>query len=176
MKRIFTGVTLAASLAVTGSALLIVLTLSSGPTQAGNKVEICHIPPGNPENFQILNVSQKAVQAHLAHGDILGSCFLDACPCASLDGWDDDVSTLICDASVSSNSGILEGFIDDSRTILVTRIDFSGAGEFLCKVPNFSIVIDEAEFEACVASMLEIAANDGKECTDNCGPGEVPPC
>ena len=123
MKRIFTGVTLAASLAVTGSALLIVLTLSSGPTQAGNKVEICHIPPGNPGNFQTLNVSQKAVQAHLDHGDILGSCFSDACPCASLEGWDDDILTSACD--VRSRGGHLVGTSDafPGQTVILRTID-----------------------------------------------------
>lgn len=39
-----------------------------------NKVLICHIPPGNPNNPQTLCVAPSAVPAHLAHGDVLGSC------------------------------------------------------------------------------------------------------
>jgi hypothetical protein len=40
----------------------------------GKKVFICHIPPGNPSNANVLSVSINAVAAHLAHGDQLGSC------------------------------------------------------------------------------------------------------
>ena len=38
------------------------------------KVEICHLPPGNPENAQTLTISQSALEAHLAHGDRQGAC------------------------------------------------------------------------------------------------------
>lgn len=39
-----------------------------------NKVLICHIPQGNPNNPQTLCVAFNAVEAHLAHGDYLGPC------------------------------------------------------------------------------------------------------
>ena len=38
------------------------------------KVDICHIPPGNPENFHTITVSENALAAHLAHGDLGGAC------------------------------------------------------------------------------------------------------
>ncbi len=38
------------------------------------KVEICHIPPGNPANFHTITISEKAFAAHLAHGDLSGAC------------------------------------------------------------------------------------------------------
>lgn len=38
------------------------------------KVDVCHIPPGNPANAHTINVSVNAVPAHLAHGDFLGAC------------------------------------------------------------------------------------------------------
>lgn len=38
------------------------------------KVDICHIPPGNPANAHTINVSVNAIPAHLAHGDSLGAC------------------------------------------------------------------------------------------------------
>jgi hypothetical protein len=42
---------------------------------SGNqKVELCHIPPGNPGNAHTLCISESAVQDHLAHGCALGSC------------------------------------------------------------------------------------------------------
>jgi hypothetical protein len=45
---------------------------TSQPARAGEeKVEICHIPPGNPENAHAIYVGAPAVPAHLAHGDFL---------------------------------------------------------------------------------------------------------
>lgn len=45
---------------------------------AGNsgiqKVEICHVPPGNPGNAHTICVDESAVATHLAHGCSLGSC------------------------------------------------------------------------------------------------------
>ncbi len=40
----------------------------------GNKIMICHRPPGNPTNTQMLTVSANAIPAHLGHGDNLGNC------------------------------------------------------------------------------------------------------
>jgi len=44
------------------------------PFPGGDMVTLCHIPPGNPENAQTIDVDQAAVAAHLAHGDLLGAC------------------------------------------------------------------------------------------------------
>ncbi len=38
------------------------------------KVDVCHIPPGNPDNWHTISVSENALQAHLNHGDLEGSC------------------------------------------------------------------------------------------------------
>jgi hypothetical protein len=39
-----------------------------------DKVNICHLPPGNPGNPQNISVGAPAVRAHLDHGDKLGAC------------------------------------------------------------------------------------------------------
>ncbi|MFZ8908979.1 MAG: DUF11 domain-containing protein, partial [Nitrosopumilaceae archaeon] len=39
-----------------------------------DKISICHLPPGNPENIQTITVGQISLQAHLDHGDDLGTC------------------------------------------------------------------------------------------------------
>jgi hypothetical protein len=39
---------------------------------ADKKVTICHIPPGNSENKHTLDISDSALQTHLAHGDKSG--------------------------------------------------------------------------------------------------------
>ncbi|MDX1613561.1 MAG: FecR domain-containing protein [Candidatus Promineifilaceae bacterium] len=39
-----------------------------------DKVLLCHVPPGNPDNEHEITVGEPAVDAHLAHGDYLGAC------------------------------------------------------------------------------------------------------
>jgi hypothetical protein len=43
--------------------------------QGENKVTICHIPPGNPDNRHTITIGESAVDAHVRnHGDTLGPC------------------------------------------------------------------------------------------------------
>jgi hypothetical protein len=39
-----------------------------------NKIEICHIPPGNPINPQTITIAKSAWAAHLSHGDHKDEC------------------------------------------------------------------------------------------------------
>jgi hypothetical protein len=56
-------------------ALAGLIVTQPAPARAGvEKVTICHIPPGNPDNAHTIVVGAPAVPAHLAHGDFLGSC------------------------------------------------------------------------------------------------------
>jgi len=50
--------------------------VNDGPDEKDgkNKVTICHIPPGNPENAHLITVGEPAVLAHIAHGDTLEEC------------------------------------------------------------------------------------------------------
>lgn len=55
----------------------------------GERALICHVPPGNAQAFHEILVGASAIEAHLAHGDILGSCedlCLDSADC----GYDAD--------------------------------------------------------------------------------------
>jgi hypothetical protein len=49
-------------------------TVTVDPSTANQKVTICHIPPGNPDNAHSITVSASAVPTHMAHGDALGAC------------------------------------------------------------------------------------------------------
>ena len=45
----------------------------------GTKVMLCHTPPNNPANgygiaAKTISVGERAVQAHIGHGDTLGPC------------------------------------------------------------------------------------------------------
>lgn len=55
-------------------ALSLLLAVSHTAHAKKQKVDVCHAPPGNPENAHTISVSKNAVPAHLAHGDILGAC------------------------------------------------------------------------------------------------------
>jgi hypothetical protein len=68
-----------------------------------DKVDVCHIPPGNPDNAHTLTISVNALEVHLEHGDSPGECELaqspgvrpSACICpragvwrvTNLEGW-----------------------------------------------------------------------------------------
>jgi len=56
--------------------LPLLLAFTTGVVQAGNnsQVTLCHIPPGNPANHHTITVGENAVENHLNHGDLLGSC------------------------------------------------------------------------------------------------------
>jgi len=51
---------------------------------AGNKVVLCHVPPGNPNNVQLITVAPQSVAAHVANqGDAVcpdgaGDCCVDS--------------------------------------------------------------------------------------------------
>jgi len=58
------------------TALLGLVAGPRGTAGAGeDKVTICHIPPGNPENAHTIVVGASAVPAHVEnHGDSVGEC------------------------------------------------------------------------------------------------------
>jgi len=54
--------------------LAIVGLYAHGALAANDKVDVCHIPPGNPDNAHTITISENAVSTHLDHGDRLGPC------------------------------------------------------------------------------------------------------
>ena len=40
----------------------------------GAKVQVCHIPPDDPDNFHTIKIGEKALDAHLSHLDLAGAC------------------------------------------------------------------------------------------------------
>jgi len=44
------------------------------PPKDDMKINLCHIPPGNPNNFHTILVSKNAMKAHKNHGDFVGEC------------------------------------------------------------------------------------------------------
>ena len=59
------------------SILSIVVFTSLATKPEGEKIIICHVPPGNPENAHSIEISVAALQTHLNHGDSIGDCQTD---------------------------------------------------------------------------------------------------
>ncbi len=76
MKRLLFS---AVALAILATVLLTV-PVSADPD---DKVWLCHYPPGNPENVQLLNISDSAVPAHVQNhpGDFVEVDGPFPCPC-----------------------------------------------------------------------------------------------
>ena len=69
------------------------------PADGDGRVTICHVPPGNPDNAHTITVDANAVAAHLAHGDLCGSCEDDGLLLGdSSDGHQDECSTDLDDS------------------------------------------------------------------------------
>jgi len=57
------------------SGMLIAGTVAHAPVAGANdKITICHIPPGNPENAHTITIDVSSLPAHEAHGDYVGGC------------------------------------------------------------------------------------------------------
>ena len=77
-------------------ALALSLFGSDGFAQGNAKVQVCHAPPDDPSNFQTISVTEKALPAHLAHGDTSGSCDA-ACDPSAGECQDDLCASVICE-------------------------------------------------------------------------------
>ena len=51
-------------------------TSTTTPTTR-EKITICHYPSGNSEKKHTIEISESALEAHLAHGDTEGACVED---------------------------------------------------------------------------------------------------
>ena len=136
--------------------------LFATPASAGNsKVVICHIPPGDPDNAHTITVSEKAVQAHLKHGDWLGEC---ASGC--LNNADCDDENLCTDDECLSNG--------ECSHVAVDCDDSNVCTDDLCN-----------PLEGCFYPPVSVTTgcNDGNVCTggDACEAGictgtDIPDC
>ncbi len=50
------------------------LSFAKGPKPKPGKVEVCHVPPGNPFNAHMIVIAGYAFESHMTHGDTEGPC------------------------------------------------------------------------------------------------------
>jgi hypothetical protein len=76
-----------------GRVALLALGVLAPPMLAwsADTVQVCHRPPGNPSNVQLITVGQSAVAAHMRHGDTFPETFYQD---ADGDGYGTPFSTI----------------------------------------------------------------------------------
>jgi hypothetical protein len=82
---------------------MIVIIFLSGFAMANDKVQLCHYPPGNSENWRIINVSVNALADNSAHGDGTPMTFYEDFDGDGYGNPDDSIES--CEIPV--------GFVDD---------------------------------------------------------------
>ncbi|OIO70439.1 MAG: hypothetical protein COW19_00295 [Zetaproteobacteria bacterium CG12_big_fil_rev_8_21_14_0_65_55_1124] len=74
MNSLITDFSSATLVCVSRSEVLETLGLNATSDPTSVKATLCHIPPGNPANQHTITVGQSSVNAHMAHGDVMGAC------------------------------------------------------------------------------------------------------
>ncbi len=124
-------------------------SLPSTVVQAGGRIEICHCPPGNPNNCRTITIDPTDLPAHLAHGDTLGPCDIlavralvkeqltaNALGSATIavegePGFLSFDTLTVRDIGSSGDDGVAIGLGHDAARWSAVLRDESGAGEFL---------------------------------------------
>jgi len=84
-------------------------------------VEVCHTPPGNPDNRHTIVVGAAAAEQHLRHGDVLGVC-----------ADDDSADSILLTVDAGADFTVIGG--DDATltgTVMVVAGDFDPADAVL---------------------------------------------
>jgi hypothetical protein len=139
------------------SVVAIVTLLASGAMAKQDKVDLCHVPGGNPLNAQVVSVAAPAAIAHLdKHFDAPGSAAVGLRPDCACDCWGEYVA---CSLELGT---------DDPRCILDQPTP-SGT----CSVEQ--LVTCAGPLQNCLWYCAEACFPDGSVCCSNercTAPGE----
>lgn len=89
----------------------------------GNKVLVCHIPPGNPDNAHTICISENAVAAHLAHGCMVGPCA--PAPVDSLGSGQEQLQIMVSPNPMSERA-VLQVRSTIDQNVTITAVDATG--------------------------------------------------
>jgi hypothetical protein len=128
------------------------------------KVSVCHSPPDNPDNFHTIMINENALAAHLAHGDIAGSCnaacatLCDDGNACTIDDNGEDCEQLGCPVDRAQ--------VDCNDTNMCTG-DTCDPGQGCVNTPNVGAYCDDGETCTGVDT-----CNDQGQCTGS----SIPNC
>jgi hypothetical protein len=128
---------------------------ASAAWAGADKVQVCHIPPGNPDNFHTISVSQNALQAHLDHGDLSGPCYLS---CTTLCTGDNSCTTGECSqcacalGDIDSFNEVLNGELGALNFCTETVSTGSHSIEVESSEGSEAIVLSFPNFNVCAAN------------------------
>ncbi len=92
------------------------VVVASSSSSSTEKVTICHIPPGNPDNAHTITVGSPAVRAHEAHGDFVD----DSCESEGFEEFKDNIDENESEAT-DNNDNVIENLqrqIDNLQKML----------------------------------------------------------
>ena len=140
------------------------------------KLQICHVPPGNSDNFHTITISQNTRSAHLAHGDPDGPCDEH---CQTL--CDDGNACTKAECDPSGGCAPADPVNCDDRNLCTTDTcdPDSGCGNapVVCDAPDLCTVgMCASDTGECVNS--PVACAEGHACNLDSGQCEDtrPPC
>jgi len=148
--------------------LLLALLAVGAPAWAA-KVDVCHIPPGDPSNLHTITISEHALQAHLAHGDFLGDCSAAPCPCMRIPQFNELLANAnFCAAGSELRIVSTEPFTDPP-TAPFAFAESSGNPAPVCGVTNpdgtqIVLPVTAAQADACFQLIADAAASRGVSC------------
>lgn len=135
------------------------------------KVDVCHVPPDNPENAMTIKVPAEAVPDHVAHGDIACSCEVIA-DCAEQGGV---LNEETCECEV--------GAVCEADWTCVDPINQCGTGGLGICVCDVTVEGDSFCWEDSFCSDTPECPNGTSDCpagsacvTSCCGQTCIPEC
>lgn len=125
--------------------------------EAPARVELCHVPPGDPDAPKTITVSEKALPAHLDHGDLEVACD-DACYADPEACDDEDACTSdSCDGGRCSNEPLPAEACDDAEETTADRCEPAigcvnecvGQPTEPCGFENGEFALEDPETSSC---------------------------
>jgi hypothetical protein len=156
---------------LTPAVLLLCLAWLATPAFAA-QVQICHIPPGNPDNYHTITISENALSTHLAHGDLPEAC---NAVCTTL--CDDGNACTVDDTGDCEQSGCpsvprAPTDCDDGLACTVNTCDPASGCEFtpavVCNAPDLCTISTCAEPEG-VCLDTPVVCPEGQACNPDNG-------
>jgi hypothetical protein len=158
--------------AVWTTLIAVPVLLGTPPALAGDaKVEVCHRPPGDLDNFHTIRISANALSAHLAHGDLPEAC---NAACATL--CDDQNECTVDDTGDCDLNGCpidrAPTNCDDGFACTTDSCDPATGCEYepsiVCDAPDLCTMSTCAEPEGmCMDTPL--SCNEGQTCNPDTG-------